>query len=198
VILAVKEPDSWYYQEILVRVERRNVDEISKLSPVKKREYYRELTRARRQASGHADAACFVYLFVLKEIAAIKVGISVSPVSRFRSLPQRHMQVEDVFDLERSVAIYAQRRQDARLLERATLQHYAQWQVEAPSGGVVYVDTTRMCSAPIRRTAGGEKEWLDASVYNEVVHFLLFKDRDSPRPSISMGALIKGLQESAL
>jgi hypothetical protein len=174
------------------------MDESTKISRAKQLAIYREQMLARMRASRHADAPCFTYAFVLKEIAAIKIGISIDPLTRLCNLPQLHMRVEDVFDLERSVVVFAHRRQDARELERAVLQHHAQWRVKAPSGPVVYIDRTPTCFAPIRGSAGGKKEWLDASAYNDVLHFLLFADRRSPRPSISMGEWIKGLQEGAV
>lgn len=172
--------------------------ENTKISRVKKLAEYREQMRARMRASRHADAPCFVYVFVLKEIAAIKVGISIDPLKRLCNLPQFHMRVEDVFDFERSVAVYAQRRHDARDLERAVLKHHAQWQVAAPSSAVVYADTIPTCFGPIRWSAGGKKEWLDSSVYDDVLDFLLFADRRSPRASISIRKWVAALQEGSV
>lgn len=169
--------------------------ENTKVSRAKKLAEYREQMLARMRASRHADAPCFVYVFVLKEIAAIKVGISIDPLKRLCNLPQFHMRVEDVFDLERSVVVYAQRRQDARDLERAVLKHHAQWQVTAPSSAVVYADAIPTCFGPIRWSAGGKKEWLDSSVYDDVLGFLLFADRRSPRASISIRKWVAALQE---
>lgn len=174
------------------------MDENTKVSRAKKLAEYREQMLARMRASHHADAPCFVYVLVLKEIAAIKVGISIDPLRRLCNLPQFHMRVEDVFDVERSVVVYAQRRQDARELERAVLKHHAQWRVKSPSGPVVYVDGTATCFAPIRWSAGGKKEWLDASAYNDVLHFLLFADRRSPRPSISICEWIRELEKGPM
>jgi hypothetical protein len=171
------------------------MDDISQLTRTQKLAYKREMNRAQRQASSHPDTACFTYLFVMKEGAAMKVGISISPVARLRSLPQDHLRYEDVFDLERSVAIYAQRREDARKLEQAAKKKYSECRIDAPDGCIVYVGSTRTCTGPIRWSAGGKTEWLDSGAYDEVLNFLLLKDRDTPRPSISMGALIRGLQE---
>lgn len=182
----------------LAIIERLNVGENTKVSRAKKLAEYREQMLARMRASRHADAPCFVYVFVLKEIAAMKVGISIDPLKRLCNLPQFHLRVEDIFDLERSVVFYAQRRQDARDLEQAVLKLHAQWRVAAPSSAVVYADGIPTCFGPIRWSAGGKKEWLDASVYDDVLDFLLFADRRSPRTSISIGEWVKALQEGSL
>lgn len=70
--------------------------------------------------------------------------------------------------------------------------------VAAPKSVVVYVDETPTCSGPIRWNAGGKKEWLDACVYNDVLDFLLFADRRSPRPSISISEWVRALQEGSV
>lgn len=157
----------------------------------------RELIGARMKASRHADAPCFVYVFVLRGIAAIKVGISNDPLTRIRNLPQFHLRVAEVFDLDRCIAVHVQRRQNARNLERSALLHHAACRVDAPSGAVVYRDGTPMCIAPIRWSAGGENEWLHASAYNSVLEFLLLRDRQSPRPSISISEWVKALEEGS-
>jgi len=158
----------------------------------------RELMLAKMRASRDADAPCFAYVFVLKEVAAIKVGISIDPLTRLSNLPQFHLLVQDVFDLERSIVVFAERRSDAKQLERAALRRYASWRVEAPSGAVVYADGVPTCFAPIRWSAGGKNEWLDSSVYSGVLNFLLFADRSSPRPSISIADWLEHLEDGAI
>lgn len=159
---------------------------------------HRALMLTRMRASRHADAPCFVYVFALKEIYAIKVGISIDPLKRICDLPQFHLRVDEVFDLNQSIAVCAYRRQDARKLERAALKHHQRWHVDAPKGAVVNLHGVPTCHAPIRWHAGGDQEWLDASAYSDVLNFLLFADCPSPRPSISIANWMKGLKEGAV
>lgn len=137
-------------------------------------------------ASRRSDAPCFVYLFKLKDIAAFKVGISIDPLTRLCNLPQFHLRIHDVFDLDQSIVVFAQRRVDARELERAALKDHKAWKVEAPSGAVIYVDGTPTCVAPIRWSAGGDGEWLHSAAYPLVLEFLLCSGVPFRRPSISM------------
>lgn len=159
---------------------------------------YRKQISFKMRTSRRADAPCFAYLFRLKEIAAFKVGISIDPLTRICNLPQLHMRVPDVFDLERSVAVYALHRQDARELERALLRHHAKWQVEAPCSAVVYVKGSPTCVGPIRWSAGGRNEWLDAQAYESALDFLLYADRRSPRPFISIQQWVTKLEKGQL
>jgi len=156
---------------------------------------HRKQASSKMRTSRRVDAPCFAYLFRLKEIAAFKVGISIDPLTRICNLPQLHMRVQDIFDLERSVAVHALHRQDARKLERAMLRHHAQWQVEAPCSAVVYVNGSPRCAGPIRWFAGGRNEWLDAQAYESALDFLLYADRRWPRPSISIQEWVKQLQK---
>lgn len=158
----------------------------------------RALMLEKMRASRSADAPCFTYLFVLKEVAAIKVGISIDPLTRLNDLPQLHLRTQDVFDLRRSIVVFAQRRSDAMQLERAALKHHARWRVDAPSSAVVYCDGVPTCVAPVRWSAGGKNEWLDSSVYSEVLNYLLFADSSVPRPSISVADLADGVQGRTL
>lgn len=174
------------------------MSEANDLTGSKKRAFYRDLTLAKMRASRHVDAPCFTYVFVLKEIAAIKVGISADPLKRLRNLPQFHLQIEDVFDLERSIAVFAQRREDAKTLEQKVLTQFAKSRVDAPSSPVVYVNNAPTCFAPIRWSAGGKNEWLAASTYPDVLNALLFEQSSSLRPVISMATWIKGLTNGSL
>lgn len=158
----------------------------------------RELMLEKMRASRDADAPCFVYLFVLKEVAAIKVGISIDPLKRLSDLPQLHLLAQDVFDLRRSVVVFAQRRADAMQLERAVLKHHAQWRVDAPSSAVVYSDGVPTSSAPIRWSAGGRNEWLNSAVYFEVLNYLLLANSAGPRPSISIADWLYGADGATL
>lgn len=144
--------------------------------------------------SRDANAPCFIYLFVLKEVAAIKVGISINPLKRLSDLPQFHLRAQDVFDLRRSVVVFAQRRKDAMQLERAALKRHARWRVDAPCSAVVYSGGLPTCFAPIRWSAGGRNEWLSSTAYFEVLDYLLFADRRTPRPSISIADWVDGEQ----
>lgn len=137
-------------------------------------------------------------MFALKEIAVVKVGISIDPLTRICNLPQFHLQVEDVFDLGRSVAIHALHRKDARELERAVLQHLADWRVAAPCSDIVYVDGKPSCTGPIRFFSGGRTEWLNASAYDSAIEFLLFANRSSARSSISMETWMRELKKGSL
>lgn len=158
----------------------------------------RTLTLEKMRASRHADAPCFVYLFVLREVAAIKVGISIDPLKRLTDLPQFHLRAQDVFDLRRSIVVFAQCRADAMQLERAALKHHAHWLVDAPRSAVVYSGGLPTCFAPIRWSAGGMNEWLNSAAYFEVLNFLLFADRRSARPSISIADWVDGVQGGLL
>lgn len=169
-----------------------------KLSRAKQLAYYRELKTAKMRASRHADAPCFAYLFAMKEIGAIKVGVSNDPLIRIRNLPQFHIVVEDVFDLWRSFAVFVPRRADAMVLEREILRHFSPWKIPAPSGVVSYATCELVCKAPIRASAGGNEEWLNACVYNQVRDFLLCSDRSTPRPAISIAEWDIGLEAGTL
>ena len=162
------------------------IEEGKSLSRVKGRRQNRAQVLGKMKASRDGDAPCFVYIFVLKGINAIKVGVSVDPIQRLTNLPQFHLRAEEVFDFERSVVVFVERRIDARQLERAVLQQHVAWQVEAPCSPVVYVGGIPTCFAPIRWSAGGRNEWLDSAAYPHVLQFLLFANRQSPRPAISM------------
>lgn len=170
--------------------------ENTKLSRAKMLALRRKQRQARMRESRHADTPCFVYLFVLAETAKLKVGISVDPLVRIRNLPQLHLFFADVFDLRRSFAVYVPRRADAMALEHAALRHFADWRTPAPSGVVSYATGELVCSAPIRWSAGGKKEWLDASVYDDLRHFLVYADRRSPRPAISIAEWETQLEEN--
>lgn len=158
----------------------------------------RALMLEKMRASRNADAPCFVYLFVLKEVAAIKVGISIDPLTRLANLPQFHLRIQDIFDLDRSIVVFAKRRMDARELERAVLRRYLQWKIDAPSGAVVYVDGMPTCVAPIRWSAGGNSEWLHSDSYQNVRDLLVWADADSPRPCISIAEWLRALQQGAV
>lgn len=164
----------------------------------KKRAFWKEQTLARMRKSRHADAPCFVYLFVLADVAKLKVGISIDPIVRIRNLPQLHLHFSDVFDLRRSVAVYVPSRADAMALERAALRNFSAWKTTAPSGCVSYATGELVCTAPIRWSAGGEKEWLDACVYGELKQFLLFAEQRSSRPAISIAEWGLQLEQAVL
>ena len=168
------------------------------LEYAKKRALWKEQTLARMRQSRHADAPCFVYLVVLADVAKIKVGISIDPIVRIRNLPQLHLHFADVFDLRRSVAVYVPSRADAMALERAALRHFSAWKTSAPSGCVTSATGELVCTAPIRWSAGGEREWLDASVYGELKQFLLFADRCSSRSAISIAEWERQLEKGVL
>lgn len=127
------------------------------LEYAKKRALWTEQKLARMRKSRHADAPCFVYLFVLADVAKIKVGISIDPIVRIRNLPQLHLHFADVFDLRRSIAVCLPSRDDAMALECAALRHFSAWTTSAPSGCVSYATGELVCTAPIRWSAGGEQ-----------------------------------------
>lgn len=168
------------------------------LEYAKKRAVWKELALARMSQTRHADAPCFVYLFVLTDVAKVKVGISIDPIVRIRNLPQLHLHFADVFNLRRSFAVYVPSRADAMALERAALRHFSAWKTAAPSGCVSYATGELVCTAPIRWSAGGEQEWLSASVYDELRKFLLFEDRCSSRPAISIAEWEMQLEKGIL
>ena len=87
---------------------------------------YREEAKARMRSSRHTNAPCFTYLFALKNIAVVKVGISIDPLDRICKLPEHHLAAADVFDLERSIAVCALHRKDAREIECTVLKNHAQ------------------------------------------------------------------------
>lgn len=128
----------------------------------------------------------------------MKVGISIDPLSRIRDMPQEHLCFDAVFNLRRSFAVFVPRRAEALALERKALKHFADCATLAPSGCVSYVSGEPVCTGPIRWSAGGKKEWLNAYVYDELKQFLLLSDRSTPRPAITISEWEIALTEGVL
>jgi len=102
-----------------------------------------------------------VYLLLLRDGSGMKLGFSGDWLSRACSFLHPEDRLGDLFDLQRSQAVYFDSETQARNVEEHLKKHFAESRVESP-----------VRRGLIPSGSSGHGEWFDASRYDDVVSAL--------------------------